>query len=157
MKIMNIKYDSVADGEGVRSVVFTAGCPHFCRGCHNPKSWNINNGEEVSVEQIVAQLEYAGHKRVTISGGDPFFQSKSLSELVKELKRIEYDIWVYTGYTFEELKSMESHDVDDTLDAIDVLVDGRFVESLKCPMLQYRGSSNQKILYLKDGSICKTS
>ena len=63
MKIMNIKYDSVADGEGVRSVVFTAGCPHFCRGCHNPKSWNINNGNEMSIEEIVEELEFAGHYR----------------------------------------------------------------------------------------------
>ncbi|WP_370276216.1 anaerobic ribonucleoside-triphosphate reductase activating protein [Exiguobacterium sp. SH5S4] len=154
---MDIKFDSVADGEGVRSVVFTAGCPHFCRGCHNPKSWNINNGEEMDINEIVERLEYAGHKKVTISGGDPFFQSNALSGLVKELRERDYDIWVYTGYTFDELKNMGSQDVDSILASINALVDGRFVESLKCPLIQYRGSSNQKILHLKDGLICKTS
>lgn len=157
MRIMNIKYDSVADGDGVRSVVFTAGCPHFCKGCHNPKSWNLGNGEEMDVQEIVEQLEFAGHKKVTISGGDPFFQSNGLSELVKVLREKSYDIWVYTGYTFGELQNMGSTDVDDTLRLIDVLVDGRFVESLKCPLIAYRGSTNQKILHLKDGLVCKTS
>ena len=149
MKIMNIKYDSVADGDGVRSVVFTAGCPHFCRGCHNPKSWNINNGNEMTVDEIVEELEFAGHKKVTISGGDPFYQSSKLSELVERLSALSYDIWVYTGYTIDELKNMGSADVDKTLGLIDVLVDGRFIESLKCPTEAYKGSSNQNIIHLK--------
>lgn len=149
MKIMNIKYDSVADGEGVRSVVFTAGCPHFCRGCHNPKSWNINNGEEMSIDEIVKELEFAGHKKVTISGGDPFYQPKSLRDLANRLAALDYNIWVYTGYTLDELKDMNSIDVNGVLDAIDTLVDGRFVESLKCPSEAYKGSSNQNIIHLK--------
>ena len=149
MKIMNIKYDSVADGEGVRSVVFTAGCPHFCKGCHNPKSWNINNGEEMSIEEIVEELEFAGHKKVTISGGDPFYQPKSLGDLTDRLASLGYNIWVYTGYTIDELRDMNSVDVNRSLDAIDTLVDGRFVESLKCPSEAYKGSSNQNIIHLK--------
>lgn len=149
MKIMNIKYDSVADGEGVRSVVFTAGCPHFCKGCHNPKSWNINNGEEMSIDEIVEELEFAGHKKVTISGGDPFYQPKSLRDLTNRLAELGYNIWVYTGYTLDELKNMDSVDVEGSLDTIDTLVDGRFVESLKCPSEAYKGSSNQNIIHLK--------
>ncbi|MGQ0418497.1 4Fe-4S cluster-binding domain-containing protein, partial [Bacillus sp. HC-Mk] len=75
MKVMNIIHDSVVDGEGLRTVVFFAGCPHRCVGCHNPKSWNICNGTEMTVEEIVKEIASNPLTDVTFSGGDPFFQA----------------------------------------------------------------------------------
>lgn len=155
MKLMGIKSDSVMDGFGVRSVVFTSGCPHFCRGCQNPKSWNIENGSEYSIDEIVELLEYAGHKRVTLSGGDPLYQSRETSELVDRLKELGYDIWVYTGYTLDELRNMGRDDVDNVLDKIDALVDGRFVLDEYEVDLEFRGSKNQIVYVRKDGELVR--
>lgn len=91
MKVMNIIHDSVVDGEGLRTVVFFAGCPHRCFGCHNPKSWNICNGTEMTVEEIVKEIASNTLTDVTFSGGDPFFQAaevKKVAKAVKDLKKI---------------------------------------------------------------------
>ena len=90
MKVMNIIHDSVVDGEGLRTVVFFAGCPHRCVGCHNPKSWNICNGTEMTVEEIVKEIASNPLTDVTFSGGDPFFQAaevKMVAKIVKDLKK----------------------------------------------------------------------
>lgn len=150
MRVMGIKYDSVMDGFGMRSVVFTAGCGHFCRGCQNPRSWNIENGEEYTIDQIIERLEYAGHKRVTLSGGDPMYQIEETCELVRELKSLGYNVWMYTGYKKEELELMGREDVRFILDHVDGLVDGRFVLDEYEVDLELRGSRNQRV-YVRNG------
>lgn len=153
LKLMGIKYDSVMDGFGVRSVVFTAGCGHFCRGCQNPRSWNIENGEEYSIDRIIDELEFAGHRKVTLSGGDPMYQIEETCELVCRLKELGYDVWMYTGYTKEELELMDREDIRFVLNHLDGLVDGRFVLDDYEVDLELRGSRNQRVYVRKDGDL----
>lgn len=149
MKIMNIIQDSIVDGEGLRTVIFFAGCSHFCKGCHNPSSWNINNGVEVSLEEILKEVKKNPLNDVTFSGGDPIYQAKELVKLAKEIKKLGKNIWCYTGYTIEELRSINNKDINELLETIDVLVDGRFEIDKLDLSIPFRGSTNQRIIYLK--------
>lgn len=145
--------ESLADGTGIRLVVFTSGCPHHCKGCHNPKSWNIKKGITISTEELAKYLinkyingQYNG---ITFSGGDPLYQTDALYEVIslirKEIPNI--NIWCYTGYLYENVPDKK------ILPLIDVLVDGPFEEDKKFPRKKFRGSYNQRILYLKNGQI----
>lgn len=151
MKISVLKVipNTVVDGPGLRTSVYLAGCSHHCPGCHNPQSWEITNGTEVEVEDILEEIESYGNKKVTITGGDPFFQKWALWELVKDLKEREYSVWVYTGYTLGELRDKNETVINTILRAVDGLVDGPFIRELRDTSLRFRGSSNQRI-YLRD-------
>lgn len=149
----NAVTESLADGTGIRLVVFTSGCPHHCKGCHNPKFWNIKKGITISTEELAKYLinkyingQYNG---ITFSGGDPLYQTDALYEVIslirKEIPNI--NIWCYTGYLYENVPDKK------ILPLIDVLVDGPFEEDKKFPRKKFRGSYNQRILYLKNGQI----
>ena len=101
MKILSIYHDSVCDGEGVRTVIFFAGCPHHCEGCHNPESWKMSNGNDFTVEDVLKECLENPLSNVTFSGGDPFLQAKQIIPLAKELKKVNKTIWAYTGWTYE--------------------------------------------------------
>ncbi len=148
MRILSVVEESVVDGPGIRTVIFTAGCPHHCKGCHNPSSWNPFGGEEVEVEELVQLVKLSGWEGVTISGGEPFLQSSALAELVKACKWLGKNVWVYTGYTLEQLEEMHDEAIQTVLDYADVLVDGRYEQSLRDMGLRFRGSSNQRIIFL---------
>ncbi|MBG9859427.1 anaerobic ribonucleoside-triphosphate reductase activating protein [Bacillus wiedmannii] len=150
MKVMNIIHDSVVDGEGLRTVVFFAGCPHRCFGCHNPKSWNICNGTEMTVEEIVNEIASNSLTDVTFSGGDPFFHAAEVKKVAKAVKDLKKNLWMYTGYTLEEIQSSQNNDMIELLHYGDVLVDGRFEIEKKDLTLPFRGSSNQRIIRLKE-------
>ncbi|MGE6595040.1 anaerobic ribonucleoside-triphosphate reductase activating protein [Bacillus proteolyticus] len=150
MKVMNIIHDSVVDGEGLRTVVFFSGCPHRCIGCHNPKSWNVCNGTEMTVEEIVKEIESNPLTDVTFSGGDPFFQAAEVKKVAKAVKDLKKNLWIYTGYTLEEIQSDQNNDMIELLHYGDVLVDGRFELDKKDLTLPFRGSSNQRIIRLKE-------
>ena len=149
ISVLKIVGNTAADGPGLRTSVYLAGCSHHCPGCHNPQSWEITNGTEVEVEDILEEIESYGNKKVTITGGDPFFQKWALWELVKDLKEREYSVWVYTGYTLGELRDKNETVINTILRAVDGLVDGPFIRELRDTSLRFRGSSNQKI-YLRD-------
>ncbi|TCI23056.1 anaerobic ribonucleoside-triphosphate reductase activating protein [Exiguobacterium sp. SL-9] len=148
MRVLSVLDESVVDGPGIRSVIFTAGCPHRCLGCHNPESWNPRGGQDVSVEDLLGRVEQSGWDGVTISGGEPFLQPKELARLVNGCKELQKNVWVYTGYTFEQLQAMEDEHISSVLDRADVLVDGRFEQPLMDRSLRFRGSSNQRIIFL---------
>ncbi|PEA53331.1 anaerobic ribonucleoside-triphosphate reductase activating protein [Bacillus pseudomycoides] len=150
MRVMNIIHDSVVDGEGLRTVVFFAGCPHRCLGCHNPQSWNICNGTEMTKEEIINEIENNSLTDVTFSGGDPFFQATEIKELAKNVKDLQKNLWIYTGYTFEEIQNSQNNDMIELLHYADVLVDGRFDLEKRDLTLPFRGSSNQRIIRLKE-------
>ena len=141
-------HDSVVDGPGVRTVLFMAGCPHRCIGCHNPASWNASNGVDVSLEDVMRVIDCAGWGNVTVSGGEPFLQLEALYELVTRCKAKGYDVWVYTGYTVEQLASWDHPLVIELFASIDVLVDGPFIEAQRDESLAFRGSTNQRIIPL---------
>lgn len=142
--------DSVVDGPGLRAVVWTQGCKHECKGCHNPHTHDMNGGFEIDTKEITNQLKKLRlQKGITLSGGDPFEQSEAIMEIAAEAKNIGLDVWAYTGYTFEELIDIKNPNYFTNLmliQNIDVLVDGRFIESKRDINLKFRGSSNQRII-----------
>ena len=145
ISILEIVEDTTVDGPGFRTTVYCAGCPNRCPGCHNPQSWDIANGHEVAVEDILKVILADPFADVTFSGGDPMFQPVGFAALAKAVKEQSgKNIWCYTGYLFEEL--LENIQQRELLKYIDVLVDGRFVEVLKDESLRFRGSSNQRII-----------
>lgn len=148
MKIMGIHHDSVVDGEGLRTVIFFAGCPHHCLGCHNPESWNIKNGKEMSLGEIIDEVRSNPLTHITLSGGEPFFQAREVKILAKALKKLNKNIWIYSGYKIEELKNSKDKHVKELLGYCDVLVDGPFIMEKRDTTLQFRGSSNQRIIKL---------
>ncbi|WP_459500121.1 anaerobic ribonucleoside-triphosphate reductase activating protein [Bacillus sp. C1] len=150
MRVMNIIHDSVVDGEGLRTVVFFAGCPHRCFGCHNPKSWNKCNGTEMTAEEIIKEIAKNALTDVTFSGGDPFFQAAEVKEVAKVVKTLNKNLWIYTGYTLEEIQRSQNNDMIELLHYGDVLVDGRFEFEKRDLTLPFRGSSNQRIIRLKE-------
>ncbi len=147
-----IQQDSIVDGEGIRSVIWFQGCSHNCFGCHNPETHDFNAGEIMSLEDMKKQIdELEFQTGVTFSGGDPMMQVEALTELASYVKEKGMNVWVYTGYTFEELLVLADKNKAymDAMKQIDVLVDGKFVMDLKSFDVQFRGSSNQRILDMK--------
>lgn len=145
ISIMDIVEDTTVDGPGFRTTVYCAGCPNRCPGCHNPQSWDIENGHEADVEDILEKILSDPFADVTFSGGDPMFQPQGFKALAKAVKeKSTKNIWCYTGYLFEDLLKMPQQ--RELLEYVDVLVDGRFVEALKDESLRFRGSGNQRII-----------
>ena len=138
----------MVDGPGFRTAIYCAGCVNRCPGCHNPESWDINNGKEMSTEEILQKVLADPFADVTFTGGDPMFQPEGFSELAQAIKaNSKKTIWCYTGYTFEEIIKDERK--KELLGYIDVLVDGRFIQELRDESLYFRGSSNQRLIDVK--------
>ena len=149
IRLFGVANDSIVDGPGLRYSIYTQGCPHHCAGCHNPESWAMEAGEVTTIGALVDDIQKNQLiHNVTISGGDPFVQAKSVSLLVKELKTNGYTVWIYSGWTLEELTEMakKRDSIDDILNSVDVLVDGKFIESQKSLELKWKGSSNQRVI-----------
>ena len=147
--IAGINFESIVDGEGVRVVVFFSGCNHHCKGCHNPETHDPAGGREVSVEALTAEL--AGDplaEGLTLSGGEPFLQAAACAELARAAHGLGLDVWVYSGWTFEQLTARGDPDWDALLRAADVLVDGPFLQDQKSYELHFRGSRNQRLIDL---------
>lgn len=146
----DLQLDSIVDGEGIRTVIWTQGCSHNCPSCHNPNTHDFNGGDLVDVEDVVYRLEELdGQDGVTFSGGDPMFQAKSCSYLAKKVHELGMNVWAYTGFTYEELINKGTKDILDFLSEIDVLIDGKFELDKKSLNLEFRGSSNQRIIDVK--------
>lgn len=147
MKYHNITKDDMLNGDGLRVVLWVSGCSHHCEGCHNKITWNCNDGldfDDNAKLEIFKELENDYISGLTLSGGDPLFESnrETILELVKEVKS-KYPhktIWLYTGYKWEDIKDLE------IMKYIDILVDGKFIKELSDSKLMWRGSSNQNII-----------
>lgn len=127
---------SLADGPGVRTVVFFQGCDIRCDGCHNPSTWNIDNGKAYEVKQLAKELKQNSiNGKVTISGGEPLMQKKALSELIRYLKGM--DIVLYTGHEEKDVPK-------DILSGIKYLKTGRYDRNRRTSTVPYIGSDNQK-------------
>lgn len=164
IRIAGIEPASVTDGDGFRFVVFTQGCIHECFGCHNPETHDLYGGALTTTENILEvfnKMKNSLTKGITFSGGEPFLQPEACIEIAKEIHKIETekypssgkycDVWCYTGYTYEQILRDETK--KQFLNHIDVLIDGPYIQSLRDINLKFRGSSNQRILYLKNGEI----
>lgn len=147
MNYCGIKKIDIADGPGVRVSLFVSGCRNHCPGCFQPEAWDFYYGEpftKKTEDEIVEALRPSWIQGFSILGGDPM-EPENAASLVPFLTRLrrelpDKDVWLYTGYTYEDIADAE------ILKLIDVLVDGRFLEARKDPSLAFRGSANQRIL-----------
>ena len=149
LNLSGIVSDSIVDGPGIRTTIFSQGCPHHCPGCHNPETWAFSCGTDVPVEALVDIVKSNPLCRgVTFSGGEPFAQAAGFAKLAVALKAAGYEVASYSGYTFEELLE-GSEAQQQLLSVIDILIDGRFVLEQKSLEIAFRGSRNQRILDVK--------
>jgi len=145
----DLQSDSIVDGPGLRAVLWTQGCGHHCEGCQNPQTWDFEGGGLIPldvVKEAIDELEY--QTGITFSGGDPMYQPEACNELAEYARSKGLNVWVYTGFTYEEiLKMAEKKPVyREFLEKIDVLVDGRFILKKRNLSLLFRGSSNQRLI-----------
>lgn len=155
MNYATIKYCDIANGPGVRTSLFVSGCTHRCKGCFNEIAWDFDYGEPFTKKvsyAIMDSLRPSYIKGLSLLGGEPMEpeNQRGLLSLLKMVRAVYPDktVWCYSGYTYEEITAGRAHCevTDEVLACIDVLVDGRFEESLKDITLQFRGSSNQRII-----------
>ena len=147
LRMCGVEPESIVDGPGFRYVVFVQGCPHKCPGCHNPESHDFEAGFDMTVDEIWDEFCSNPHlSGMTLSGGEPFCQPEALLELAKRVKDAGKSLMSFSGWTYEELRAMKKPAVDELLDLLDILVDGRFVEAERNLTLVYRGSENQRVI-----------
>lgn len=149
LRVLDILFETMMDGPGLRTSIYFAGCKHHCKGCHNPQSWDMNGGYSMPINHILTLIKEDEFANVTFSGGDPFYQVDAVTELAKRIKaETNKTIWCYTGFTIEEIR--EDPNLNKLLPYIDVLVDGPYVEALRNTDLPFRGSENQRIIHIKN-------
>lgn len=147
IRVANFEKESITDGSGIRYTVFTQGCPHGCKGCHNPETHDFKGGNITTISEIFENFKCNPLlKGITFSGGEPFCQPVPLYELAKLVHGAGKDVTVFTGWTYEELKEMQNPDVENLLLETDVLIDGKFIEAQKNLDLVFRGSENQRVI-----------
>ena len=141
------KYD-VANGPGIRTTIFVTGCTHKCHNCFNEDYQDFDFGDpwtQKETDEVIEDLKLDEVRGLTILGGEPFQNEVDLLEVLRDIKKeVQKDIWIFSGYTYEEI--LKDQDKKKLLEECDVLVDGRFVEALKDLSLRFRGSSNQRII-----------
>ena len=141
IRISGIVEESIVDGPGLRYVLFTQGCPHHCKGCHNPTTHPFDGGRMVSPDWVFADVRKNPIVRgVTFSGGEPFVQSGKLAPLAERLRAAGYNLTSYTGYLYEELLADSRH--MPLLRQLDILVDGPFILEEKSLIIRFRGATN---------------
>ena len=150
MRYHDITKDDMKNGSGLRVVLWVSGCEHHCPGCHNPVTWDIDDGlefDEAAKAELFGELAKPYISGVTFSGGDPLHKQnrEEVGALICEIKERFPDktVWIYTGYEYGDIASLPF------LDKVDVLVDGRFIEAQKDTKLHWRGSANQKVIDMK--------
>lgn len=147
MKINSIIEETTVDGPGLRTSIYTQGCPIKCKNCQNKQAQDISKGEEVSIPSIINLLKKDEFiDGISILGGEPFFQPEDLFKLVYSVKLElpHLSIWLYSGYTLEQLKTKPLN--REILKMVDVLVDGPYIDSERDVSLLFRGSRNQRII-----------
>ena len=145
----DLQTDSIVDGPGLRAVLWTQGCAHHCKGCQNPQTWDFDGGGLVPISMVkeaIDELKY--HTGITFSGGDPMFQPAACNEIAAYAKKKGLNIWVYTGFTYEELINLAKKKpiYKEFISKIDVLVDGKFILAKRNLSLLFRGSENQRLI-----------
>jgi anaerobic ribonucleoside-triphosphate reductase activating protein len=134
---------SIVDGPGIRTVLFIQGCEQKCEGCHNPGTWNIENGKTISVEDLISDLRSnVINRKLTISGGEPLLQYPAIFKLLKGLA--DFDIALYTGFELTDVP-------DEILEHIKYIKVGKYIQEKHCTTIQYIGSTNQKFIVLVEG------
>ena len=167
MNYHKIEKTSVANGTGIRVVLWVSGCSLHCKGCHNPETWCLNSGklfDEEAKKELFDALDKPYIQGITLSGGHPL-EDENAEEvylLTKEIKEKfpDKDIWLYTGYTLEQIfPSVVTDNLDvnrfykqEIVKMCDVVVDGKYVEELRDITLKWKGSSNQRVIDIKESA-----
>lgn len=158
MKFAKIKFNDIANAPGVSISVFTQGCPHHCIGCFNQETWDFNGGQEFTpdlLDEIANRINENGiHRNLCILGGEPLcpenqFLTRLIINTVRQ-KSPSTPVYIWTGYTLEELMNEPSVHLKDILSSTNYLIDGPFIQGLKDLNLMMRGSSNQRIINVRD-------
>lgn len=142
-RVLDIVRGTTVDGPGFRTAIYFAGCDHRCPGCHNPQSWDFNGGKEMTHDEIMKIVREEDFD-VTFTGGDPLYMPEKIATLAKAIKKEGYGIWLYTGFTIEEIRKSERLSLP--LPYLDAIVEGPYIESERDPDLRFRGSRNQRIV-----------
>lgn len=150
-RIAGIINNSVVDGPGLRTAIFFSGCRRHCKGCHNPEAQDFNYGKEYTeddIDQMLILARSVGDSGITLTGGHPLEPEnyEFAYEMVKKAKEYNLNVWLYTGYVFEQIPIMYM----DLISLCDVVVDGPFIENLKSNDCLYRGSTNQRLINIKE-------
>lgn len=156
IRLAAILPESLVNGPGIRRVLFAQGCPHNCKGCFSPHTHSYTDGALIDMDEIIKDIRKNPLLRgVTFSGGDPWEQADKFLYIAKAVKEMGLNIWCYTGYTFEYIleNQYRRKGWSELLNHIDVLVDGKFEEEKMNPKLKYRGSSNQRIIDIRESLI----
>lgn len=151
MRYHNITTDDMLNGDGLRTVLWVAGCEHHCPGCHNQITWDIDGGipfDEAAEQELFEKLSADYISGITFSGGDPLHpvNREEITRLAKKIRGLlpEKTIWLYTGYSWEDIKELE------IIPLLDVLVDGRYIEAVRDTKLHWVGSANQRVIDVKE-------
>lgn len=157
MNYHNITHDDMLNGDGLRVVLWVSGCEHKCYGCQNPQTHALSSGipfDEDAEQELFNELKKDYISGITFSGGDPLHikNRKEVARLVEKIKSSfpQKTIWVYTGYVFEDLISMNEDSINLILQNIDVLVDGKFYVKLKDVNAPWVGSTNQRVINVQE-------
>lgn len=152
MRIAKVRQQDIANGPGIRVSVYVQGCTHHCDGCFNPETWNFNGGHLFNRRIMMQIAEIGSDKHIagySILGGEPMQQDEDLVKLLKYLKESDgKPIWMWTGYTWEELQGSKSQ--MEVLKYVDVLIDGRYDKNKKAVNKRFRGSLNQRIIDVQE-------
>lgn len=147
MNYHNITHNDMLNGDGIRVVLWVSGCNHGCKNCQNPQTWDERNGivfDDYAFKEVLDQLSKDYVSGLTLSGGDPLYPGNrdDVYFIVQSVKQLfpTKTIWLYTGYSYEEVKDLN------IMHFVDVLVDGPFIEAQKDLALKWRGSSNQRVI-----------
>lgn len=144
-RVLDILRGTTVDGPGFRTAIYLAGCRHECPGCHNPQSWDFNGGTKMTLSEIMEVVNEEDFD-VTLTGGDPLYNPEDVAILARRIKESGHRVWLYTGFTIEQIRA--SNQLSLPLPYLEAIVEGPFVQSLRDPDLIFRGSSNQRIIYL---------
>lgn len=166
IRVAGLVAEDHVNAPGISLVVFCQGCWHpkdtpnmcngHCVGCHNPETQPKDGGVEVTTEEIISNLKASDMQdTLVVSGGEPICQIEAVTDLVSKAKNLGYKVWLYTGYTLEQLQDVKGW--AELAQYLDVLVDGPFIKDLKSIRLKFRGSKNQRLIdiprTLKKGTV----
>lgn len=148
-----LEHDNIVNGEGLRAVLWTQGCPNHCPGCQNPETWDYEAGELVKIEDLKKELaSFKGQAGLTFCGGEPFVQPKACKEIADFVrKELGWNVWSFSGFTHDVIEKAGG-DAYEFLKSLDVLIDGPFILSQRDLSLRFRGSKNQRLLRLEYGT-----
>lgn len=148
-----IERDNIVNGDGLRAVLWTQGCPNHCFGCQNPETWDYEAGMLVKIEDVKKELAgLIGQDGLTFCGGEPFVQAKACKEIADFVrKELGWNVWSFTGFTHEIIEEYGKEPWE-LLKSLDALIDGPFIMKERDLSLRYRGSRNQRLLHLELGT-----